>query len=82
MIFMINTCVLLSIIGFIGYYGLRMRKPYPRLIMTYFSEPFVRFLTYIVLYIVCIYNAILGLFLGIAIILLHFDYINIVSKIK
>lgn len=80
---MINTTLLMScgiilfVFCFILNYGLQVRKPYPRDLMTSYSEALTRFVSYIIIYCISTYNAPVGLIMAIALLLMHLDYIVI-----
>lgn len=76
----LNIICLIILVFIISLYGLNMKMPYPKVILETFNEPLTRFITYIFLYIICIYNPVLGLISGICILLLHIDYINLFLK--
>jgi hypothetical protein len=76
----INIIILLIIILIISSYCLNVRIPYPKNIINNFNEPIIRFVSYILIYCICVYNPILGLFSGVGILLLHIDYINLFIK--
>lgn len=58
-------------------YSIDMKRIYPFWIMQSFSEPYIRFLLYTVVYILSCYNIQLSLLFGVMVVLLHVDYINL-----
>ncbi len=60
-------------------YGLDIREPYPKKIIKLFSEPYIRFLSYITVYAASFYNYSLTLVFLFAVLLLHIDYVNLAT---
>lgn len=75
----INIGVLLLLIIIISIYGLDIREPYPPKIIKLFSEPYVRFLTYILVYALSFYNYSITFVFLFAVLLLHIDYVNLAT---
>lgn len=74
----INLLVLLILIIFVSLFALDMKEPYPKNVIKYFSEPYVRFLSYMIVYALTFYNNTIAIVFLIGILLLHIDYINLV----
>lgn len=73
--------VLLFLVVFVTcLFSLNMKMPYPRAVVNAYAEPAVRFFTYIALYMLCAYNAFIGLAASIPVVLLHLDYINLTNR--
>ncbi len=79
-VLVVNILFLCILILIISVYSLNIRKPYPKHLMELFHEPLTRFITYILIYVICVYNPLLGLFSALPVILLHIDYINLYIK--
>lgn len=58
-------------------YSIDMKRMYPFWIIQSFSEPYVRFLLYALVYVLSCYNIQISLLFGIIVVLLHIDYINL-----
>jgi hypothetical protein len=58
-------------------YGVDMKKLYPVWVIQYFAEPLVRFIMYVVIYLIACYNPIIALFLALITIFIHIDLINL-----
>lgn len=58
-------------------YSIDMKRVYPFWIMQSFSEPYVRFFLYTLVYMLSCYNIQISLLFGIIVVLLHIDYINL-----
>lgn len=75
--FIINI-VLITLLFFVtAEYSIDMKRIYPYWMMQAFSEPYIRFLLYTLVYVLSCYNIQISLFLGIIVVLLHIDYINL-----
>lgn len=59
-------------------FGVDMRKPYPIWVINSFREPWVRFTSYIVVYVTACINVHLAVLLALIVIFLHIDYLNLV----
>ena len=79
-VFAVNLVIMFLILTILCLYSIRQSHPYPQKILDSFHEPIVRFLSYIALYGLCVYNPLIGLFFGICVLLLHMDYINLYLK--
>ena len=75
----INIGVLLLLIIIISLYGLDIREPYPPQIIKLFSEPYIRFFTYIFIYALSFYNYSITFVFLFAVLLLHIDYVNLAT---
>lgn len=75
-----NVIILILVLAFIFTLAIHMKKPYPREVMQKFDEPYVRFFAYLILYALCFFNPLVGLFGFMGLILLHIDYINLYLK--
>jgi len=74
----INFFILITMIIIISIFGLDMKEPYPKELIQLYNEPYIRFLSYMLVYALTFYNntlSILGLF---GVLMLHLDYINLV----
>jgi hypothetical protein len=58
-------------------YSIDMKRIYPFWMMQSFSEPYIRFLLYTLVYVLSCYNIQISLLFGIIVVLLHIDYINL-----
>lgn len=58
-------------------YGINMTTPYPKPLLDLFSEPWMRLLLYVTIYVLACYNRLLALMLAMFVLLLHLDYINL-----
>jgi hypothetical protein len=76
----INLTVVIFLITSISILGLDMKEPYPRKLIQLFSEPYVRFSCYMGIYLVCLYNHVIGLLLALGLVLLHLDFLNLVMS--
>lgn len=74
----INILVLLMMIIIISIFALNMKEPYPKKIIQFYTEPYVRFLSYMLIYALTFYNNTLALVALIGVLLLHLDFINLV----
>lgn len=75
-----NVIMLILILAIILTLSIHMKTPYPREIMQKFDEAYVRFFAYVILYVLCFFNPVVGLFAFMGLILLHIDYINLYLK--
>lgn len=75
-----NMVFLFFVVFLTCLYSLNMKMPYPRAVVNAYAEPAVRFFTYIVLYVLCAYNNVIGLAASVPVVLLHLDYINLTNK--
>ena len=64
---------------FLGIVSLDIKKPYPTKIIELISEPYIRCLCYLIVYFICIYDVLIGLLWMMMVVLLHFDYINLIK---
>lgn len=76
---LVNVGVLILLVILISIYGLDIREPYPPKIMKLFSEPYIRFLTYIFIYALSFYNYSITFVFLFAVLLLHIDYVNLAT---
>jgi hypothetical protein len=67
---------------FLGIVSLDMKKPYPTKIIEFISEPYIRCLCYLAVYFLCIYDVLIGLLWMMMVVLLHFDFINLIKLHK
>ena len=77
-----NLLILIMLLAWLIYYGINLKIPYPKKVIEEFDKPFVRCICYIILYLIAIYNPILGLLSGISLLLLHLDYLTLINKTK
>lgn len=75
----VNLIILLLVIILISIYGLDVKEPYPKNVVLFFSEPYVRVISYLVLYLVSLYNYTISFVLTIMVILLHNDYVMLAT---
>jgi hypothetical protein len=59
-----------------------MLIPYPKEVIVFFSEPFVRIMAYALIYQVAYYNPVISIFALICVVSLHLDIINLQKPIK
>jgi hypothetical protein len=78
----INLSILIIAIVITSVFSIDIKEPYPKKIIELFSEPSVRFLVYLAIYFISIYNLKIGLSLIIIVLLLHMDYIMLVESDK
>jgi hypothetical protein len=78
-IVVINVFALITLIVFIVIYCIDIKVPYPKLIVYIISEPILRFTVYLAIYALSLYNPILSLYLLIATLLIHLDYVNLMT---
>jgi hypothetical protein len=67
---------------FLGIVSLDMKKPYPAKIIELISEPYIRCICYLIVYFLCIYDVLIGLLWMMMVVLLHFDFINLIKLHK
>ncbi len=58
-------------------YSLEIKSVYPMWVMNLFSEPWVRFFLYVLIYISACFDICISLLLTLLVVLLHVDYINL-----
>lgn len=58
-------------------YGLDIKTAYPDVVMEYAAEPIARLLAYVFVYMVSIKDPIAGVAVLIAVLLIHYDYLNL-----
>ncbi len=75
----INIGILIFLVILISIYGLDIREPYPPKLIKLFSEPYIRFLSYIGIYAMSFYNSSITFVLLFAVLLLHIDYVNLAT---
>ena len=75
-----NAVVCMVLFALLVMYGLDMKVPYPRKIVQAFDEPYIRVLTYFAVYYVAYYNPIISVLLFMCVMLLHIDYINLITN--
>lgn len=79
MITNIVFCVILILI--ICMYGLDMKEPYPQMFIKLFSEPIVRFILYISIFLLAQYVSVTAAILVLLmVVLLHIDYTNLILQ--
>jgi hypothetical protein len=64
--------ILISLIFYIN-------RPYPKFLIEFMSEPLHRFLIYLFIYGISIYNYKIALMLLIAVLTIHLDYVNLIE---
>lgn len=74
-----NLVIIVVITIIISILGLDIKEPYPRVVITMWAEPYVRFLALCAIYLLSIYNFTIALLAVIAVLLLHIDYLNLVA---
>lgn len=62
----------------ISIFGLDMKEPYPKQLIQLYNEPYIRFLSYMLVYALTFYNNTLALVGLLGVLMLHIDYINLV----
>lgn len=72
-----NFIIIVIIIIIISIYCLDMKKPFPPALIKSFSEPYIRLLSYIIVYLISLYNNVIALLCLITLLLFHVDYINL-----
>jgi succinate dehydrogenase hydrophobic anchor subunit len=80
LIFSINLIIVIILLCIIILYSIRNKKPYPKIILDTFNEPIYRFFTYLILYLISIYNPIFSILCILIVIPMHIDYINLYLK--
>jgi hypothetical protein len=75
--FIINVILITLLFFATAEYSIDMKRTYPFWIMRLFSEPYIRFLLYTLVYVLSCYNIQVSLLFGIIVVLLHIDYINL-----
>lgn len=61
-------------------YSIDMKKIYPSWAIQSFSEPYIRFILYTIIYIASCYDIHISILLAVIVVLLHIDYINLTKK--
>lgn len=61
----------------IAFYGLDVKKPYPRIVINAFDEPSTRFVCYAAMFAIASIDAYAALAYSVALLFLHIDYINL-----
>lgn len=73
----IVVLVCITVLFFIiSEYSLDVRRIYPMWVMNWFSEPWIRFLLYSLIYVSACFNVYISSLLAFIVVLLHIDYIN------
>lgn len=73
---MFNYIIYIFIIVFLIYFN---KRPYPRWIINQIKEPLIRFLLYLSVYLLSLYDYTGALLLLIAVTTLHLDYIHLIE---
>ena len=74
---MICKIIIIILTVFICIFSLDMKQAYPCFMIQLFCEPYVRFTSYIILYILARFNITIALLYMSALILFHIDYMNL-----
>lgn len=74
----LNFLILILLIIIISIFALDMKEPYPFFIIKLYSEPYVRFLSYMIVYALTFYNNVIAIMVFIGVLLLNLDYVNLV----
>lgn len=75
--FIINIILLTLLFFATVEYSIDMNRVYPFWVIQSFSEPYIRFILYAMVYVLSCYNIQVSLLFGVIIVLLHIDYINL-----
>lgn len=75
--FFINIIIITILVFATVEYSIDMKRIYPFWVMQSFSEPYVRFLLYTLIYVLSCYNIYISVLLAIIVSLLHIDFINL-----
>ena len=73
----INTILITLLFFTTAEYSIDMKRVYPFWMLHSFSEPYIRFLLYTLVYVLSCYNIQISILFGIIVVLLHIDYINL-----
>lgn len=74
----ITNIILITLLFFTtAEYSTDMKRIYPFWMMQSFSEPYIRFLLYTIVYVLSCYNMQISILFGVIVVLLHIDYINL-----
>jgi hypothetical protein len=76
----LNILIVTLLYFIICIFSLDIRVPYPKSVIVYFNEPYVKLVAYLVLYVVSYYNPIVSLLLMMVIVFLHTNDVAIVKK--
>ena len=63
-------------------YGIDMKKIYPIWVIRIYEEPFARFISYVLIYILACYDHIIALLFALIVLFAHIDYINLARVSK
>lgn len=74
----INYIIIIILCIIISIYAIDMTRPYPRIIIELYNEPYIRFGSYMLVYALSFYNKQISFLLLIGLLFLHFDLINLV----
>lgn len=77
--FIVTVIIICSLLFGIVEYSIDIKKPYPSWIITYYQEPYVRFLSYLVIYIFACINPIISMLLMLIVVFIHLDTINLTN---
>lgn len=77
---LIELAIIMLLSFVIADYGIDFKKPYPQLIIAYFDEPLVRFMSYILVYLVASWSNNVSVLFAICVLFLHIDHINLARQ--
>lgn len=76
--YIIKTILVTLLLFTIVEHSIDMKKHYPFWIINLFSESYIRFALYLLIYVSSCFNIQISILLSIAITLLHVDYLNLI----
>lgn len=76
----VNICIILLLLLFIWSYLLNAKTPIPKKIIDEFMEPSVRFISYILVYLLSYWNKLIGIVYTITILLINLDINNYIKR--
>lgn len=77
---LIEITILALLFFIIADYGVDVKRPYPLWAISYFDEPLVRFMLYVLVYLVASWSNSVSILLAICVVFLHVDHINLARK--
>lgn len=79
-----TTIVIIMVICILAFiiveFSLNVKNPYPKWIWLYYQEPYVRFISYIIIYLIVCFSPIIAILLSIIVVFLHIDIMNLGSS--
>ena len=76
----LNTLIVTLLYFIICIFSLDIRVPYPKSVIVHFNEPYVKLVSYLVIYFVSYYNPIVSMLLMVMVVLIHTNDVEIVKK--